>query len=111
MGSAKKYIDKRGVMGRLTERNGDGGISVADLPAALKKLAELEDAEQNGRPLIKAAKEIAEFCDGAKDCDDCLFFDEANDSCALDDTPPSAWDVWEMSAKTETALREREVMQ
>ena len=34
---------------RLTERNESGGISVADLPAALKRLAELEDAEQDGR--------------------------------------------------------------
>ena len=34
---------------RLTERNESGGISVSDLPAALKKLAELEDAEQDGR--------------------------------------------------------------
>ena len=93
MGNGKKCIDNHGVMGRLTEHNGDGGISVADLPAALKKLAELEDAEQDGRPLIKAAKEIAEFCDGMKDCDDCPFFEEANDSCTLDDAPPSTWNV------------------
>ena len=92
-------------MSRLTERNESGGISVADLPAALAKLAELEDAEQDGRPLIKAAKEIAEFCDGMKDCDDCPFFEEANNSCTLDDAPPSAWDVWGMSAEAEAALK------
>ena len=37
---------------RLTKRNGDGGISVVDLPAALKKLVELEDAEADGRLAI-----------------------------------------------------------
>ena len=91
---------------RLTERNESGGISVADLPAALKKLAELEDAEQDGRALIKAAKKIAESCDGMKDCDYCPFFEKANNSCALDDTPPSAWDVWGMSAEEEQAPKE-----
>ncbi|MBR4211032.1 MAG: hypothetical protein IKR84_01410 [Oscillibacter sp.] len=39
-------------MSRLTERNESGGISVADLPAALAKLAELEDAAQDGRLAI-----------------------------------------------------------
>ena len=39
-------------MSRLTERNESGGISVADLPAALKKLAELEDTGQDGRLAI-----------------------------------------------------------
>ena len=98
-------------MSRLTKRNDSGGITVEDVPAALKKLAELEDAEQGGCALIKAAKEIAEFCDGTKDCDDCLFFDEANDSCTLNDTPPSAWGVWGMSAETEAALKERKTTQ
>ena len=36
-------------MDRLTERNESGGISVWDMSAALAKLAELEDAEQEGR--------------------------------------------------------------
>lgn len=36
-------------MSRLTERTESGGISVADLPAALAELAELEDAAQDGR--------------------------------------------------------------
>ena len=36
-------------MNRLTERNKSGGITVRDMPAALAKLAELEDAEQEGR--------------------------------------------------------------
>ena len=98
-------------MSRLTKRNDSGGITVEDVPAALKKLAELEDAEQDGRALIKAAKKIAELCDGMKDCDDCLFFDEANNSCALDDMPPSDWDVWGMSVETEAALKERKTTQ
>lgn len=34
---------------RLTRRDPDGGIRVDDLPAALEKLAELEDAEEQGR--------------------------------------------------------------
>ena len=34
---------------RLTKRNERGGIAVWDMPAALKKLSELEDAEQDGR--------------------------------------------------------------
>ena len=37
---------------RLTERTDGGGITVRDIPAALKKLAELEDAEPNGRLAI-----------------------------------------------------------
>lgn len=90
---------------RLTQRNDSGGITVKDAAAALAKLAELEDAEQDGRSLIKAAQTIAEFCDGAKDCDDCPFFDEGNDSCALDDAPPSAWDVWGMGDVPEAALQ------
>ena len=94
-------------MSRLTERNESGGISVKNLPAALAKLAELEDEEERRRSLIKAAKEIAEFCDNMEDCLGCPFFEKNSRSCALDDTPPSAWDVWE----TETALREWEVMQ
>ena len=34
---------------RLTKRNESGGVAVRDMPAALEKLAELEDAEQDGR--------------------------------------------------------------
>ncbi len=39
-------------MDRLTERNESGGISVKDISAVLAKLAELEDAEQDGRLAI-----------------------------------------------------------
>ena len=34
---------------RLTERNESGGITVLNAPAALEKLTEFEDAEQQGR--------------------------------------------------------------
>ena len=47
---------------RLTERNESGGISVADLSAALKKLAELEDAEQNGRLAILPSETGQAIC-------------------------------------------------
>lgn len=40
-------------MGRLTERNERGGITVKDAAAAFAKLAELEDAEQNGWISVK----------------------------------------------------------
>ena len=36
-------------MSRLTKRNDSGGITVEDVPAALKKLAELEDADADRR--------------------------------------------------------------
>lgn len=36
---------------RLTLRNPDGGINAADLSAALEKLADFEDAEEQGRLL------------------------------------------------------------
>ena len=39
-------------MSRLTERNESGGISVKNLSGALVKLAELEDAEQEGRLVL-----------------------------------------------------------
>ena len=39
-------------MSRLTKRNDSGGITVENGPAALKKLAELEDAEADGRLAI-----------------------------------------------------------
>ena len=39
-------------MSRLTERNDGGGITVKDVSAALGKLTEYEDAEQDGRLVI-----------------------------------------------------------
>lgn len=43
-------------MSRLTKRNNSGGITVEDVPAALKKLAELEDADADRRLAILPSK-------------------------------------------------------
>ena len=50
-GCIRKCSTQKGAIetDRLTERTDGGGITVKDLPAALKKLAELEDAEEEKR--------------------------------------------------------------
>ena len=49
MEKAKETGSRGGTVERLTERNESGVITVRDMPAALEKLTEFEDAEQQGR--------------------------------------------------------------
>ena len=84
---------------RLTKRNDSGGITVQNPVAAFAKLAEIEDAEEYKRSLIKAAKKIAEFCNNNKNCADCPFFEWNIRNCALDGELPNKWKVFGMNAE------------
>ena len=69
-----------GKIERLTKRDLDGGISVTDLSAALEKLAELEDAEQDGRLAVLPSETGQAIC-GNKSfvyIVDCLSREEAD---------------------------------
>ena len=115
---------------RLTERNESGGITVQNPVAALAKLAELEDAEQNGwisvkdrlpergRRVLVAYDPMRGILEHSAPQVVCGALSRQYDDCWVIDNvffgvepekvthwrpfpaPPTAQDVWEMSGET-----------